>query len=63
MRSMSHEDLCLVSAIERHSYEFPWSHGVFRDCLLAGYQCVLSSATVRSSATVFCLLRPARRIF
>jgi ribosomal-protein-alanine N-acetyltransferase len=39
LRSMSHEDLSSVSAIERQSYEFPWSHGVFRDCLLAGYQC------------------------
>lgn len=40
LRPMSHEDLSLVSDIERRSYEFPWSHGVFRDCLLAGYQCV-----------------------
>jgi len=35
---MQHEDLAVVSDIERRSYEFPWSHGVFRDCLLAGYQ-------------------------
>ena len=41
IRSMTHEDLSLVSDIERQSYEFPWSHGVFRDCLLAGYQCVV----------------------
>ena len=40
-RSMTHEDLSLVSDIERRSYEFPWSHGVFRDCLLAGYHCVV----------------------
>jgi ribosomal-protein-alanine N-acetyltransferase len=39
LRAMSHDDLSFVSAIERQSYEFPWSHGVFRDCLLAGYQC------------------------
>jgi ribosomal-protein-alanine N-acetyltransferase len=38
---MTHEDLSLVSDIERRSYEFPWSHGVFRDCLLAGYQCAV----------------------
>jgi ribosomal-protein-alanine N-acetyltransferase len=38
---MTHEDLVLVSDIERRSYEFPWSHGVFRDCLLAGYSCVV----------------------
>ncbi len=40
IREMSHDDLSLVSDIERRSYEFPWSHGVFRDCLLAGYQCL-----------------------
>ena len=38
IREMTHEDLSMVSDIERRSYEFPWSHGVFRDCLLAGYQ-------------------------
>ncbi len=41
IRTMSHEDLSLVSDIERRSYDFPWSHGVFRDCLLAGYQCIV----------------------
>ncbi len=41
LRTMAHEDLPLVSDIERRSYDFPWSHGVFRDCLLAGYQCVV----------------------
>ena len=40
MREMKHDDLAMVSDIERRSYEFPWSHGVFRDCLLAGYQCL-----------------------
>ena len=39
VRNMTHEDLSQVSDIERRSYDFPWSHGVFRDCLLAGYQC------------------------
>ena len=38
VREMNHDDLSMVSDIERRSYEFPWSHGVFRDCLLAGYQ-------------------------
>ena len=41
IRTMTHEDLAPVSNIERQSYEFPWSHGVFRDCLLAGYQCTV----------------------
>jgi ribosomal-protein-alanine N-acetyltransferase len=40
-RTMVHEDLTQVSDIERRSYDFPWSHGVFRDCLLAGYTCIV----------------------
>ena len=38
IREMNHDDVSMVSDIERRSYEFPWSHGVFRDCMLAGYQ-------------------------
>ena len=38
---MVSSDLAQVSDIERRSYEFPWSHGVFRDCLLAGYICLV----------------------
>ena len=41
IRDMGHDDLSMVSDIERRSYEFPWSHGVFRDCLLAGYQTIV----------------------
>lgn len=41
MRTMTHEDLSAVSDIERRSYDFPWNYSVFRDCLLAGYQCLV----------------------
>ncbi len=41
IRTMVHDDIVVVSDIERRSYEFPWSHGVFRDCLLAGYSCII----------------------
>ncbi len=41
VRTMVRDDLPLVSDIERRSYEFPWNHGVFRDCLLAGYSCIV----------------------
>lgn len=47
IRDMAHDDLAMVSDIERRSYEFPWSHGVFRDCLLAGYR---SSVLVRDDS-------------
>ena len=37
---MRHEDVEQVAQIENQSYHFPWSIGIFRDCLLAGYQCL-----------------------
>ncbi len=47
IRPMHHDDLAMVSDIERRIYDFPWSHGVFRDCLLAGYQCVVLDRDAR----------------
>ena len=35
---MTITDLDDVSAIEQHSYPFPWTHGVFTDSLNAGYR-------------------------
>jgi ribosomal-protein-alanine N-acetyltransferase len=32
-------DLPAVAALERASYPFPWSEGIFRDCLRVGYLC------------------------
>ena len=49
VRVMIHDDVPEVSDIERRSYEFPWNHGVFRDCLLAGYYCLVVE---RDSAVV-----------
>ena len=48
-RPMVHDDIAQVADIERRSYEFPWSHGVFRFCLLAGYHCIVLE---RESAVV-----------
>lgn len=47
IRPMEHHDLAQVSDVERRSYEFPWSHGVFRDCLLAGYHCIVIEREVK----------------
>lgn len=38
-RRMLHTDLDAVGAVEQRSYSYPWSPGIFRDCLLAGYHC------------------------
>lgn len=37
MRAMRREDLSRVSELENSSYEFPWSTGIFGDCLKAGH--------------------------
>ncbi len=37
LRPMRDEDLDAVHAVEVRSYEFPWTVGIFRDCLRADY--------------------------
>jgi ribosomal-protein-alanine N-acetyltransferase len=39
IRPMRGSDVAEVVAIERASYQFPWSEGIFRDCLRVGYVC------------------------
>jgi ribosomal-protein-alanine N-acetyltransferase len=39
--AMTFDDLPAVMRIEQRSYEFPWTEGIFRDCIRAGYYCVL----------------------
>src|SRR4029077_13633786 len=39
IRAMRGSDVPDVVAIERASYQFPWSEGIFRDCLRVGYVC------------------------
>jgi len=39
IRPMRGLDVAEVVAIERASYQFPWSEGIFRDCLRVGYVC------------------------
>src|SRR5690349_3807921 len=39
IRPMAESDISSVIAVERASYQFPWSEGIFRDCLRVGYVC------------------------
>ena len=39
IRAMRGSDVPDVVTIERASYQFPWSEGIFRDCLRVGYVC------------------------
>ncbi len=32
-------DIPSVAEMERAAYEFPWTEGIFRDCLRVGYDC------------------------
>lgn len=39
LRPMRAPDVPEVVAIESAAYQFPWSEGIFRDCLRVGYVC------------------------
>ena len=53
IRLMLPTDLRGVALVERAAYDFPWSHGIFRDCLLAGYySLVLDVANVVSGYAI-----------
>jgi ribosomal-protein-alanine N-acetyltransferase len=39
IRSMQDADIAQVLRIERASYGFPWTEGIFRDCLRVNYTC------------------------
>jgi len=39
IRPMESGDLAVVAQVERDSYAFPWTAGIFRDSLRVGYHC------------------------
>ncbi|HMB57974.1 MAG TPA: ribosomal protein S18-alanine N-acetyltransferase [Arenimonas sp.] len=39
IRPMRQADIEAVVAIEQRAYPFPWTAGIFRDCLRIGHQC------------------------
>ncbi|MEM7294940.1 MAG: ribosomal protein S18-alanine N-acetyltransferase [Pseudomonadota bacterium] len=43
IRTMELSDLDDVLSIEGRCYDYPWSPGIFRDCLRAGYSCVVAT--------------------
>ena len=43
VRPMREHDLARVHAREQRAYQFPWSVGVFTDCLRVGYSCWIIS--------------------
>src|SRR5580765_9122507 len=41
LRPMTEADVAAVVAIERNVYPFPWTDGIFSDCLRVGYHCTV----------------------
>lgn len=39
LRRMEGKDVDAVMVIELKAYEFPWTEGIFRDCMRVGYCC------------------------
>lgn len=46
LHPMSEHHLAWVTDIEQRSYEFPWTEGLFRDCLRVGYSCWVVTDTI-----------------
>lgn len=46
MRLMRQADVDAVMAIEQSAYPFPWTAGIFRDCLRAGHHCCVLDCRV-----------------
>lgn len=39
LRPMFEEDIAAVMTIEKAVYDFPWTGGIFNDCMQVGYSC------------------------
>ena len=57
IRLMLPADLKAVSRIEKSAYRYPWNLGIFRDCMLAGYYCVVID--VGGAVTGFAIMSAA----
>jgi ribosomal-protein-alanine N-acetyltransferase len=45
MRPMREEDVPAVMRVERATYPYPWTEGIFRNCLRVGYCCWVLSGS------------------
>ncbi|MCR6494891.1 hypothetical protein LJB71_00585 [Thermomonas sp. S9] len=61
LRPMREADLEAVMAIERRAYPFPWTPGIFRDCLRAGYAMWVPSARTAGWPATACSASPPTR--
>ena len=56
-RPLAEEDLEQVLGIERYSYDYPWTPGVFRECLRVGYS--MWGAFVETRLVGYCVMSVA----
>lgn len=47
LRPMAYADLDEIMEVELRAYPFPWTEGIFRDCLRVGYGCWVLEDTGR----------------
>lgn len=54
IRQMTADDLDRVFEIEQAAYPFPWTRGIFEDCMRANYDCSALQAGPRLIAYTIC---------
>jgi len=52
LRKMTNADLAAVMKIENKAYPFPWTHGIFEDCIRVGYSCWVLERQLDSNAVI-----------
>ena len=58
IRPMRERDIAAVLRIEKLSYEFPWTAGIFHDCLTAGYSCWVHESAGQVSGYYVLMMGP-----
>ncbi len=59
IRPMLEGDVLAVLAVEQSAYEFPWTEGIFSDCMRIGYSCwALTTEHGLSGHAVMSLMAP-----
>jgi len=48
VRVMADADISRIMSIEERAYEFPWTAGIFHDCIRAGYCCYVLEGKERA---------------
>ena len=58
IRPMRQRDIAGVLRIEKLSYEFPWTAGIFHDCMQAGYSCWVHESAGQVSGYYVLMIGP-----